>query len=254
MKRPITKSPRDYNNMKVACEMLSKALAGALEICVPGASGRDVSDFFFRETKALGGKPSFLGYQGFPDSICVSVNDVVIHGIPNGNPFEKGDLIGLDSGINYRGMNSDAARSLVVGGDLTNKEASRLIKNTRDGFYAGLEALTKSRRTGSIGYAIDKLAKDNSLGNVKTFVGHGIGKGVHEPPEVPNYGHPDTGTLLKANLAIAIEPMFTLGSDDVYIDNDDWSVKTADGSLGAHWENTIFIHKDSVEVLTDKFC
>lgn len=215
-----------------------------------GASGRDVSELAKRELKAYGAKASFLGYMGFPDVICISVNDAVVHGIPNNTPFQPGDIVGFDFGVTYNGMITDAAFSVCIGEP--NKAQKRLLKETERGLYAGIEQVKNGVRTGDIGAAVQKVLDAAHLGIVRDLVGHGVGHAVHEDPNVPNYGPAGVGPVLKAGMTIAIEPMATLGHHAVYLDRDGWTVRASDATLAAHFEHTVLITQDGYEILTER--
>jgi methionyl aminopeptidase len=188
--------------------------------------------------------------QDFPASICISLNDAVVHGIPDDKPFKDGDIIGFDFGVNYKGMITDAARTFVVGGTARTKREQELVAVTLQSLDAGINVVKAGMRTGDIGAAVQAVLEKASLGVVRELVGHGVGHDLHEPPEVPNYGFRGTGALLRAGMTIAIEPMATLGEWRVVIDPDGWTIRTRDGSHAAHFEDTILITDDGCEVLT----
>ncbi len=185
-----------------------------------------------------GAKPSFLGYGGFPGSACISINDEVIHGIPSHTRIlQEGDIVKIDVGAFYKGFHGDSARTVPVG--RVSKEALRLIQVTRDSFFAGLAQLRVGNRLGDIGAAIDGLVVQNGYSTVKRYVGHGVGHELHESPDVPNYGTPGRGPRLCVGMTLAIEPMVNIGREEVRELQDGWTVKTADGSLSAHYENSV---------------
>jgi methionyl aminopeptidase len=196
-----------------------------------------------------GAKPSFLGYGGFPASACISINDEVIHGIPSKKRIlEEGDIVKVDVGAFYKGFHGDSARTIAVG--RVSDEARKLIEVTRDSFFAGVAALQVGNRLGDVGSAIDDLVVRNGFSTVKRYIGHGIGHELHESPDVPNYGTPGRGTRLCAGMVLAIEPMVNIGGEAVRELKDGWTVKTADGSLSAHYENTVALTGDGVINLT----
>ena len=197
-----------------------------------------------------GASPAFLGYNGFPASACISINDEVIHGIPSKKRILKeGDIVKIDTGATYHGYVGDSARTIPVGP--VSEEAARLIKVTRDSFFAGIEALCAGNRLGDVGSAIDTLVRKNGFSTVKRYVGHGIGAVMHEAPDVPNFGTPGRGIRLCAGMTLAIEPMVNVGSCEVKDLSDGWTVKTVDGSLSAHYENTVALTSDGVLILTE---
>ena len=215
-----------------------------------GMSTKQLADIAANELKKLGGEAAFLGYQGFPSTLCVSINDEVVHGIPKANKvISDGDIVGLDFGVTYKGMITDAAIS-VIAGKPKQKGHVELVKNTEQALQVGIGAVHDQVRTGDIGAAIENYLKKYRYGIVRDLVGHGVGHQVHEDPNIPNYGRADTGPWLSRGMTIAIEPMVTLGTDQVYIADDGWTVMTADGSRSAHFEHTVLITEDAAEVLT----
>ncbi|HSW81378.1 MAG TPA: type I methionyl aminopeptidase [Candidatus Saccharimonas sp.] len=242
------KTPTEQQNMRESGRMLAEILKKIKATVQPGMTGKDISHLASAELKAFGAKPSFLGYGGYPDVICISVNDVVVHGIPNDTPFKNGDLVSFDFGVNYNSMITDSAFSMVLG--KATKTQQRLLKATERSMYAGIEQLKDGVRVGDIGAAVQKVLDAEQFGIVRDLVGHGVGHYVHEDPNIPNYGVSGTGPSLKAGMTIAIEPMATLGGEAVTMDRDGWTIRTADGSLAAHFEHTILITKDSYEILT----
>lgn len=242
------KTPAEIEGMRESGQMLASILKKIkAEVCA-GMSGLDISQLARRELKAFGAEASFLGYMGYPDVICISANDEVVHGIPNSRPFKDGDLISFDFGVTYKGMITDSAFSMPLGN--STKTQQRLLKNTERAMYAGIDQLKNGVRVGDIAAAIQKVLDAADLGIVRELVGHGVGHYVHEDPNIPNYGVSGTGPTLKAGMTIAIEPMATLGGYHIKMDSDGWTIRTVDGSLAAHFEHTILITKDSYEILT----
>jgi methionyl aminopeptidase len=229
--------------------MLAAALQQIDKEVVAGMTGKDVSAIAKRELKSLGGKPSFLGYGGFPDVICVSVNDEIVHGIPDEAPFKEGDVVSFDFGVTYKGMITDSAFSKFIGA-APSKDAERLLKATEQSMYAGIDALKNGVRVGDIAASIERVLRRGKLGIVRELVGHGVGHELHEDPNIPNYGVAGTGPKLSSGMTIAIEPMATLGTQAISIDNDGWTIRTRDGSLSAHFEHTILITDNGYEILT----
>lgn len=193
--------------------------------------------------------PSELGYDGYPKSICVSINDEVVHGIPGKRKIKNGDVVSIDLCVGYKGYHSDAARTYIVG--TVPREVEDLVTNTRLAFYEGLTKVRAGAKIGDISHAIEKFAHQHGLSVVEDLVGHGIGTSIHEDPDVPNFGEAGKGYTLKEGMTIAIEPMLNLGSKNVCMTlQDDWTIVTEDGSLSAHYENTILVMKDGYEILT----
>lgn len=218
----------------------------------PGMTTKDLADLAATELTKLGGQPAFLGYQGFPDVLCVSLNDEVVHGIPSKERIiQAGDIVSMDFGVNYKGMITDAARSAIAGGKAVQRRHQELIDRTRQAMEAGIAAVHDQVRTGDIGAAVQEVLDKFKYGIVRDLVGHGVGHELHEDPNVPNYGRPHTGPWLSKGMTIAIEPMATLGGERVMIAPDGWTILTHDGSWAAHFENTVLITDDGAEVLTE---
>ena len=235
--------------MKEAGRITGEALLAARERVRPGISTYELDRCVREHIEKAGAKPSFLGYGGFPASACISINDEVIHGIPSRKRFlEEGDIVKIDVGAFYKGFHGDSARTIAVG--RVSDEAARLMEVTRNSFFAGIHALQVGNRLGDVGSAIDSLVVQNGFSTVKRYIGHGIGHELHESPDVPNYGTPGRGTRLCAGMVLAIEPMVNIGSETVRELADGWTVKTADGSLSAHYENTVALTGDGIINLT----
>ena len=235
--------------MKEAGRITGEALLVARDHVRPGISTYELDRLVRESIEKAGAKPSFLGYGGFPGSACISINDEVIHGIPSKKRFlEEGDIVKVDVGAFYKGFHGDSARTIPVG--RVSDEALKLIEVTRASFFAGIEQLKVGNRLGDVGAAIDSLVVANGFSTVKRYIGHGIGHELHESPDVPNYGTPGRGTRLCAGLVIAIEPMVNVGTETVRELPDGWTVKTADGSLSAHYENTVALTGDGIINLT----
>ncbi len=246
--------PKTHREIK-SIRQSGKILASILDILVktvqPGLTTKYLSDIASKELKALGGQPSFLGYQGFPDVLCVSINDEVVHGIPsNARKICEGDIVGLDFGVTYEGMITDAARS-VIAGKAKDKSHIELVNRTEQSLMEGISVVRDSIRTGDIGSAIQTYLSQYKYGIVRDLVGHGVGHNLHEEPNIPNYGRAHTGPWLRKNMTIAIEPMVTLGKESVKVAQDGWTILTSDGSLAAHFEHTVLITDNSSEILTE---
>lgn len=195
-----------------------------------------------------GATPSFKGYEGFPYALCISVNEEVVHGFPSKRKLKDGDIVSIDIGACYKGYHGDSAWSYKVG-NITASDAS-LLEHTEKALYEGIKQVRPGNRIGDISNAIEVYATKHNLGIVKELVGHGVGTTVHEDPEVPNYGEKGKGPRLREGMVIAIEPMLTLGSPDIYVDSNDWTVITDDGSRSAHFEHTVAVTSDGVKILT----
>ena len=198
--------------------------------------------------RSQGATPSFKGYNGFPGSICTSINNQVVHGIPGKTKLKKGDIISIDIGACYKGYHGDSAWSYPVG-DISDKK-KYLLEHTKESLYEGLKQVKPGNRIGDISHAIEEYANKHNLGVVKELVGHGVGSALHEEPDVPNYGKAGTGPLLKEGMVIAIEPMLNLGSPDIYMLEDGWTIETDDYSPSAHFEHTVVVTKDGYKILT----
>lgn len=247
-----TKTPSEIDAMRTSGKMLATVLQRLKRDAQVGISTKELSDTAASELKKLGGKPVFLGQPGaypFPDIICISINDEVVHGIPSKNRIlQDGDLLSLDFGVKYDGMITDGAISIVVG--TTTRQKDMLIQTTEQAMLAGVDVLKDGVRTGTIGAAIEAVLKKQRYGIVRDMVGHGVGHELHEDPNIPNYGKANTGPQLEAGMTIAIEPMATLGKEHIYLGEDGWTILTRDGSLAAHFEHTVLITDNGAEILT----
>jgi methionyl aminopeptidase len=238
--------------MRESGHMLASVLGFLKKNTYPGVSTKELADQAAQELKSLGGKPAFLGYQGFPDVLCVSINEEVVHGIPSpSRKINNGDILSLDFGVEYRGMITDAAISFIVGLPI-NQEDQKLVITTEKALMAGISAVHDRVRTGDIGAAVQAVLDSGHYGIVRDLVGHGVGHHLHEDPNIANYGNPNTGPWLYKNMTIAIEPMATLGTDDVYLEDDGWTIVTQDKSRSAHFEHTVLITENGAEVLTSQ--
>ena len=235
--------------MKEAGRITGEALLVAREHVREGVSTKELDTLIRRHIEKCGAKPSFLGYCGFPGSACISVNDEVIHGIPSEKKIlREGDIVKIDVGAFYKGFHGDSARTIAVGN--VSEEASRLITVTRESFFRGVAAVKTGNRIGDVGSAIQGCVENAGFSVVKRYIGHGVGHELHESPDVPNFGTPGRGTRLCAGMTLAIEPMVNVGSEEVYELPDGWTVKTRDGSLSAHYENTIALTSEGVIITT----
>jgi methionyl aminopeptidase len=213
-----------------------------------GMTTKDLSDMAAQKLAEMGGEPTFKGYNGYTDILCVSVNDEVVHGLPSKLVLKNGDLISIDFGVTYDGMVTDAALSYILGD--ASSQVKNLMKDTEASMYAGIDVLKDGVRVGDISSAIQKVLQRGGYGIVRDLVGHGVGHQMHEEPDIANYGFAGSGPVLRAGMTIAIEPMATLGTYAVTLDDDNWTVRTADGSSAAHFEHTVLITDRGYEILT----
>ena len=243
------KNSAQISIMMEAGRITGEALLVAREHVREGISTKELDTLIRNYIEKCGAKPSFLGYGGFPGSACISINDEVIHGIPSKNRILKeGDIVKVDVGAFYKGFHGDSARTIPVG--KVSEEALRLIETTRKSFFDGVAAVKIGNRIGDVGSAIQTCVEKQGFSVVKRYIGHGIGHELHESPDVPNFGTVGRGTRLCAGMAIAIEPMVNIGSEEVYELADGWTVKTRDKSLSAHYENTVALTSDGVIITT----
>jgi len=216
-----------------------------------GMTPKDISRIAVKELSRLGGKPTFKGFEGYPDIICISTNNEVQHSIPNDHIFEDGDIVNFDFGVTYDGMVTDAGVSLSVGGpEKTDKAGRWLLEGTERALYAGLDVVKDGAHVGDISAAIQQVLENYDLGIVRELVGHGVGHEMHESPEIPNYGHAGTGPILREGMTIAVEPITTLGSPRIFQAHDGWTLMTVDGSRSAQFEHSVLVTKDGCEILT----
>jgi methionyl aminopeptidase len=243
------KSEKEIELMRESGRILAKVLEELQTIVRPGISTLDIDKKCAEIIKGYGCIPSFLNYNGYPASVCVSVNDQVVHGIPSKNKILRdGDIVSLDCGVIYKGFHSDAARTVPVG-EIT-KEAKQLIEITKQSFYEGIKYAKAGHHLHEISEAIQTYVEAYGYSVVRDLVGHGIGRNLHEEPQIPNFKQKRRGPLLEAGMTLAIEPMINAGRYDVYWEDDDWTVVTADGSLSAHYENTILVTDGEPELFT----
>ncbi len=243
------KSANQVEKMRASAKITKEALELIERHIKPGVNTAHLDKIAYDFIISKGGKPNFLNYNGFPGSICASVNDEVVHGIPSKKAvLKEGDIISIDMGTVLDGWHSDAARTFGVG--QISKEAQRLIDVTRQSFFEGLKYLKHGAKLGDVSSAIQNYAEKYGYGVVRDLVGHGIGQHLHEEPSVPNFGRAGHGVKLAAGMTLAIEPMINAGTYKVAVLDDDWTVVTNDGSLSAHYENTVLITRDDYEILT----
>lgn len=243
------KSAKEIEMMKKAGRITGGALKHAGEVLSAGMTTYELDKIINRYIVSHGAKPSFLGYGGFPGSACISVNDEVIHGIPGPRKLLEGDIVSVDVGAYIDGFHGDSAKTFIVGD--APDETKALLKSTEESLYKAISLAKPGVRLGDIGFAIQKYNEDNGFSVVRQFVGHGVGRELHEDPEVPNYGREGRGVRLIEGMVIAIEPMINMGTEKIYVMPDEWTVRTYDGKLSAHFEHTIAITKDGALILTD---
>lgn len=242
------KSKHELKIMKKAGQISKAALLAAGDLVAPGVTTRQLDEAARRVIEKAGAKPAFLGYGGFPATICCSINDEVIHGIPGDRVIQEGDIVSIDTGAIYEGYYGDNAATFGAG--KISEEAQKLIDVTRQSFYEGIKFARKGQRISDISHAIGAYCEARGYGVVREFVGHGIGTKMHEAPEIPNFGAPGHGPRLMPGMTLAIEPMINMGTWKVKVLPDGWTVKTLDGSLSAHYENTVLITEGEPIILT----
>jgi methionyl aminopeptidase len=243
------KSTREIELMREASQILVQTRQALFEMIQPGISTEALDQIADRTIRTLGGIPSFKDYEGYPNSICTSVNDVVIHGIPSKKVILKeGDIISIDIGVNVKGYHADSAFTYPVG--KISDEAQTLLDITEKALYIGIEQAFPGNHVSNIGHAIEQYIKPYGYGIVETFTGHGIGKDLHEAPQVLNFGPKNQGPKLKPGMTICIEPMVNLGTKDVQVLQDGWTVVTKDKRLSAHFEHMVLITEDGCEIMT----
>lgn len=242
------KSEKEIEYMREAGKLVTLTHEYLMPFIKPGITTRKLDKLAEEFIVSHGGIPSCKGYQGFPCALCVSVNDEVVHGIPSNRKLKDGDVVTIDMVIGYHGYQGDAAWTYAVG-NISN-EKKYLMEHTKKSLYEGLKQVKPGNRIGDISNAVEVYATKHNLGIVKELVGHGIGTNMHEEPDVPNYGKKGMGPKLKEGMTICIEPMLTLGSSDIGVLDDDWTIVTLDGSPAAHYEHTVLVTKDGYEILT----
>ena len=242
------KNEHELASMREACKITAAARALAGEMVKPGVSTKAIDKAVHDFIVSQGATPSFLHYSRYPASACISVNATVIHGIPSGYILKEGDIVSVDVGAFYKGFHGDCAATFPCGE--ISDEAAKLIQVTRQSFFEGLRLATQGNRVSDISHAIQTPVESNGFSVVRSFVGHGVGRQLHEEPEVPNYGKPGHGPRLLKGMTIAIEPMVNAGVYDVHVLKDGWTTVTADGKLSAHYENTVLITDGEPEILT----
>lgn len=245
------KSPREIELLRVAGEITGSTHNYLKPFIKPGVTTKELDKLAEDYIKSRGATPSFKGYDGFPGTICASINEEVVHGIPGNRKLKEGDIISIDIGACYKGYHGDSAWTYPVG--KISKEKEYLLKHTEQSLFEGLSVIKDHIHVGDIGYAVSKYAHEHNLSVVRELVGHGVGTNVHEEPDVPNFGKQGSGPVLKEGMVIAVEPMLNLGTREIFILDDDWTIVTADEEPSAHFEHTVLITKDGYEILTRRW-
>jgi len=244
------KSENEIELMSIAGEIVGAVHKHLIPMIKPGITTKELDSLAYHYIISRGATPSFKGYRGYPASICTSINEEVVHGIPDNRKLKDGDIIAIDIGACYKGYHSDSAWSYAVGE--IDEEKKYLLSHTEEALFEGLKVIKAGARVGDIGSVVETYAKKHNLGVVKELVGHGIGKELHEFPDIPNYGTKDTGPVLEEGMVIAVEPMLNFGTANVYILDDEWTVVSADGKPSAHFEHTVLVTKDGYIILTKR--
>ncbi|MDC7227180.1 MAG: type I methionyl aminopeptidase [Spirochaetales bacterium] len=242
------KNDEEIKRIRESCKMLAEVYQDLIPSVEEGISTLEVNRICHDLITKRGGTPAFLDYSGYPASICISINDEVIHGIPSDRVIKDGDLVSLDLGIDLKGYFSDSAITVPVGN--ISPDAKKLIEVTKQALSAGIDACVHGNRIKDISASVFKVADKHNYGVVREFCGHGVGFEVHESPQIPNYVHPGPNPRIKKGMVLAIEPMINLGTEKVNILDDDWTVVTADGKISAHFEHTLAVFEDHTEILT----
>lgn len=242
------KSQLEIEKMREAGRITAGALLAAEKVIEPGVTTKYVDSVIRKFIESHGAKPSFLNYAGFPASACISINDQVIHGIPDDRKLLEGDIVKVDVGAYFKGFHGDSARTFFCG--TVSEDARKIEQVCRESFFAGMAAARPGARIGDISHAVQEYVESRGYSVVREYVGHGVGEKLHESPDVPNYGKPGRGIRLSEGMTLAIEPMINAGRPEVYVLENDWTVVTRDHSLSAHYENTVAITADGAEILT----
>ena len=242
------KSQREIELLKIAGNIVYQTHQYLKPLIKEGITTKELDKLAEDFIRSHDATPSFKGYEGFPSTLCTSINSEVVHGFLSDRKLKNGDIISIDIGACYKGYHGDSAWTYTVGE--VDEKTKQLLEDTEKSLFVGLAQVKPGNRIGDIGYAIEEYAHKHNLGVVRELCGHGVGTSVHEDPEVPNYGIPNTGPRLKEGMVIAVEPMLTLGSPRVYLHDNNWTVDTQDGSLSAHFEHTVVVTKDGYQILT----
>lgn len=243
------KTDEEIELLRISNQIVAKTLAEIAKVIKPGVSTADLDKIAEEYIRDNGGVPGFLGYHGYPKSICTSVNDEVVHGIPSEKVILKdGDIVSVDCGVYKNGFHGDSAYTFCVGD--VNPEIVALLKTTKESLYKGIEQATEGRRLGDVGHAIQSYCEERGYSVVREMIGHGVGRNLHEGPEVPNYGRRGNGVMLKSGMTIAIEPMINMGKRQLTFDKDGWTTRTIDKKASAHFEHSIAIRQGKADILS----
>lgn len=245
----IIKSPREIEQIRKSCQLVVATFRLAEKMMEPGVATVDIDREVDKFIRSRGARPAFKGYRGFPASVCISIDDEVVHGIPDKRRLKPGQIVSLDIGVEYENYFGDGAKTYVIGN--IPERTRQLLKITQEALYKGIAVARVGNRLSDISHAIQTYVEQAGFSVVRDLVGHGVGRKLHEDPQIPNYGPPNQGPRLKAGMVLAIEPMVNMGGYEVFFDDDDkWTVRTADGRPSAHFEHTIAITQNGAEILT----
>ena len=245
-----TRTDKEIDMISKSCQIVADTIEMLTEYVLPGASLKDLDKRAEDYIIARGARPAFKGYMGFPSTLCISIDDAVVHGIPHEHEYlNEGQIVGIDCGAEVNGYYGDHAKTFAVGN--ISDEKKKLMQITKESLYKGIEQARPGNHIGDIGYAVQMHAESNGYSVVRELVGHGIGKNLHEEPQVPNYGLPNQGYKLHSGMCIAIEPMINLGSREIFTAEDGWTILTTDGLVSAHFEHTIAIKEDGPHILSE---
>ena len=243
------KNEQEIELMRKSGEITYGVLSGLKDFIKVGVTTKEIDKFVYDYIVSHDATPSFLGYEGFPATACVSINDMVVHGIPDNTKLKNGDIVSVDVGSIYKGLHSDSAYTYIVG--KVDKKTEKFVNDTQKALYKGISVVKEGIKLNEVCKAIESVAKENGYGVFDCLTGHGVGRELHEDPFIPNLSnHESEGIILKAGMTLAIEPMFSLGTKNVWLLDDEWGIVTRDGSLAAHFEHTILVTKDGYEILT----
>jgi len=246
------KNEQEIAYMREAGKIAYDLLMELKNVIKPGITTKKIDEFCYKFIKKRGARPAFLGYEGFPATACISLNDMVVHGIPDNTKLKDGDIVTVDTGAIVHGYYSDTAYTYIVGS--VDKKTEDFVNNTRKALYKGLSVIKEGIKLNEVCKAIESVARENGYGVFEVLTGHGVGKDMHEDPYIPNLAnHESEGIILKSGMTLAIEPMFSLGTKEVWLMPDEWGIVTRDGSLTAHFEHTILVTKDGYEILTGEW-
>lgn len=244
----VLKSEDEIKRMAESCRIVAEVLEGIRKNIISGVTTKDLDGFVESYIRSRKAQPAFKGYRGYPASVCTSINEQVVHGIPSSTRLREGDIISIDVGVQYKGFYGDAAVTLPVGS--VSSKAQKLLSVTEKALYAGIQEATAGKRLSDISSAIQQYVESEGFSVVRSFVGHGIGRNLHEEPQIPNFGRPGEGPELMPGMTLAIEPMVNAGTWEVIVLNDGWTAVTKDRSLSAHFEHTVAVTKNGFNILT----